>query len=116
MNPNLPAGRTLLVVVAASYLVSAAVLGVARLRGGPVAGWVIGGWLATGAAGVALGLLLRPGRPATWVGLLIALAPWMCFSLAYDVRERVWVMAAVDVAGLAAVAAGLWMAREALPA
>ncbi|HEX8910896.1 MAG TPA: hypothetical protein VF796_00955 [Humisphaera sp.] len=111
---NLPAGRVLLFVVAGTYVLSAALLGFARWRGAAVAWWVLVGWVATGVAGMALAASLRPGRPAVWAGLLLALGPWMLFSLAYDVRERVWVMAALDVAGLLAIAWGLGMARAAL--
>jgi hypothetical protein len=114
MPPNLPAGRLLLAVVAGTYLLSAGLLAAARSRGAKVEAWVIGGWLLTGLAGLALAAALRPGRPAVWAGLLAALVPWMLYSLAYDARERIWVMVAADVAGLAAIAAGLWMARAAL--
>jgi hypothetical protein len=114
MPPNLPAGRILLLVVAASYLLSAGLLAAARLRGVRMEHWVIAGWLLTGLAGATLAAALQPGRPVVWVGLLVALGPWMLYSLAYDVREGVWVMVAADVAGLAAIALGLTFSREAL--
>jgi hypothetical protein len=114
MPANLAAGRTLLVVVAATYLLSAALLGWAKSRGSPVETWIVTGWLVTGSWGIVLGLLLRPGAAAAWVGVGLVLVPWMLLSLVYDVRARVWVMAGLDIAGVVAIAAGLWMARAAL--
>jgi hypothetical protein len=114
MPANLVAGRTLIVVVAATYLLSAALLGWAKSRGSPVETWVVVGWLVTGSLGIVLGRSLRPGAAAAWAGVGLVLVPWMLLSFVLDVRARVWVMAGLDVAGVAAIGAGLWMARAAL--
>ena len=105
--PDLPPvfapAKLTLYILAASYLVSAALLGVAKSRGEPVPAWVIGTWLVTGLVAVALTPLLAPGRPAVWVGLLVALGPWMAWSLVGDLRGGHWVIAVVDVLGLGAI-------------
>ena len=116
VTPNLPAGRLLLLIVAASYLLSAALLAAARGRGAAIATWFVLGWVATGLIGLGLAWVLQPGRPLVWAGLLVVLGPWMGYSLYYDVRLRIWAMVAIDAAGLAAIAWGLWLARAALRA
>lgn len=116
VNANLPAGRTLLLIVAISYLVSAVMLVVARWRGVDI-GWLyIAGWVVTGVAGAALATQLAPARPAVWVALALVLLPWMLFSLVVDVRLRFWLMVAIDVAGVLAIVYGLALARSALSA
>jgi hypothetical protein len=103
MIKTIAIARTILFWVAASYVLSAALLGVARMRHQPVPAWVILGWLATGAAGMALSLMLSPGRSAVWLGLLVLLGPWMLFSLVEDLRRGFWPIALTDLAGIAAI-------------
>jgi hypothetical protein len=113
---SLPAARSLLFIVAVSYVVSAAILLLVRLRGGAVGAWVIATWLLTGSAGIVLARMLAPGQAAIWWALLVVLGPWMGYSLYYDLRERIWFMAAIDLAGLFAIAWGLLQGRAALAA
>ena len=47
---------------------------------------------------------------------MLALLPLMVFSLVLDARLRIWAMVAVDVAGVVAIAIGLWLGRQALGA
>ena len=99
--------KLILYIVAGSYLVSAAMLGVMRARGTTVPAWVIAGWLLTGLIGLALTAALGPGRGGVWWGLLVALGPWMVYALVGDLRLGHYVIAAIDVAGLSAIAYAL---------
>lgn len=101
-------------IVAISYLVSAAVMGFMRWRGAEIGTWFLAGWLLTGLAGVLLAQQLAEARPAVWIGLLVALLPWMVLSLVFDTRLKIWVMVAVDAAGVFAIVYGLALARGAL--
>ena len=114
MTTPLATGRLLLAFVAATYLLSALLLGIARWRGNAVAGWVIGGWAVLGMIGLLLALQLQPARPALWWTLALVLLPWMLLSLVWDWQLDVLVMVAVDAAGAFAIIYGLWLAREAL--
>ena len=100
---ELVAAKSILFFVAASYVLSALILGVVRLCGETVPGWVIGGWMTTGIAGMILAKMLTEHRPAIWWGLLIALGPWMVYAMIGDFRERHWIMGGVDIAGLLAI-------------
>ena len=93
--------------IAASYILSALLLAWVRSHGETVPAWVIGGWLVTGLAGLALAYALAEKRPAIWWGLLIALVPWMLYALIGDTTEKHWFMAALDLAGLIAIARAL---------
>ena len=108
MDP-FPAARIILFIVAASYVVSGVLLGVARARGEEVPAWVIATWLVTGVAGLALTAALGPGRRGVWVALLIVLGPWMAWSLVGDLRGGHWVIAGIDVLGLGAIGYALWI-------
>ena len=107
----LATARLILAIVCGSYLLSAAILGVARLRGQPVPAWVILAWLVTGLLGFALLPALRPGRPLVLASIGVVLLPWMAYSLVGDLRGKHWLVAVTDVAGLAAIAYSLWLAR-----
>src|SRR4051812_27988412 len=78
-DPSMPrsiaVARMIMLIVSASYLLSAIILAVIRSRGEVVPGWVIAGWAITGALGVGLSLALAPGRPIVWLALLIVTAP-----------------------------------------
>ena len=95
--------RTVLFIISITYLISAALLLFFKLRGQPVPVWVIAGWVVTGLAGVALSPMLAEGRPWVWVGLVVALVPWMGFSLVTDLRHRMFWIAATDVAALVGI-------------
>ncbi|HLL88001.1 MAG TPA: hypothetical protein VK324_01740 [Tepidisphaeraceae bacterium] len=114
MSGSLPVAKLIFTVVAVTYLMSAALLMTVRLRGHPVTLWVIVGWLATGAAGLVLAQFLRPGITPVWLGLLVVLGPWMLFSLVTDLREGYWLIAILDVLGLAAIGYGLAVVARAV--
>jgi hypothetical protein len=103
--------RGVLMSLSASYAMSAAVFVVLRWRGHAV-GWpVILGWLSAGVAGVGLSLALAPGSALAWTALLVVLAPWMVHALVGDVdRGHRWI-AALDAAGISAIAWSLWVTR-----
>ena len=96
--------------IAASYVLSALMLAWVRSRGETVPAWVIGGWLITGLAGLALACGLAEKRPAIWWGLLIILGPWMLYALIGDTTEKHWFMSGLDLAGLIAIARALQLA------
>jgi len=99
-------------IMAGSYVVSGVLLAWARSRGQPVQGWAIAGWLAFGLIGFILTPLLGPGRWLVLAGLVAALAPWMMLSLGLDFAHRVWVMVALDLAGLFAIGFAAWQATR----
>ncbi len=103
--------RLILMIMCASYLLSAALLGWARVAGQTVPAWKIAGWAV---AGVAAGALL-PGLSARrWVVTVIIfllLGPWMAFALYEDARGRHYVIAGIDLAGLAAITYAVWLMR-----
>ena len=101
--PPFATAKLILHVVAASYLLSAAILLTMRLRGSSVPTWIIAGWLVTGLLGVVLTAALGPGRGGVWWGLGAVLIPWMILALIGDLRLGHYVVAAIDVAGLAAI-------------
>ena len=107
LPPAFAPAKVMIFVLAASYVLSAAILAFARYKGETVPTYVIALWAVTGVAAFALAPLLAPGRALVWVGLLVALAPWMAWSLYGDGREGRWVMVAVDALGLAAIAFAL---------
>ena len=100
--------QLILTIVAASYPVAAAALWWLRSRGHDVPHWFPAGWLATGV--IALAALPWLGRPWAWWAVLLALGPWMVLSLVLDLRQGIWLIAALDAAGIAAIAWGLWAA------
>jgi len=102
--PDFAPTRTVLFIISLTYLLSAAILTVLRLRGTVVPTWVIAGWMVTGVAGVVLSQLLVEGRPAVWVGLAVALVPWMAYSLYGDVKNGSWVVALTDVGAIVGIA------------
>jgi hypothetical protein len=106
--------RSVLFIISVTYLISAIVLLVFKLRGQTVATWVIVGWVVTGLAGVVLSPMLVEGRAWVWFALAVALVPWMGYSLVADLRHRFWWIAATDVAGLIGI--GWALARVFSPA
>lgn len=105
-----PAQLTL-VIVAASYVVSAAMLAWMKRGGADVPTWFTVGWLLTGLIGIVASLRLDGSRHWAWWVALLALGPWMTLSLVWDIRHASWWMAALDIAGLIAIAWGLWSSR-----
>lgn len=97
--------------VAATYVLSAAMLLWVRSRGEVVPGWVIGGWLSTGVAGIVLAFFLTEQRPVIWWALLVVLVPWMIYAFIGDTMEKHWFMAGLDVAALFAIARALQTTR-----
>ena len=109
-NKDIAVARVLFYVMAASFLVSAALLGYVRATGKDVPAYVLALWGGLGLAGVALTPLLTPERRWIAIVLLVVLGPWMAVSLVGDWQRKIYVMAAVDVGGLAAIAYGVWLA------
>jgi hypothetical protein len=117
MTPALQSARVILISVAASYVLSAVILLVVRLRGATISAWVVGGWLVTGLAGIALGYLLGPGRGGVWVAAGVVLLPWMIYSTYGDAMQRSYVMTTVDVLGMLAIVYALYLSyRDAFAA
>ncbi len=106
--------RLILLIVAASYPLAAALLWVARARGETVPWYWPTAWLVCGIVGGACAYVLSDGRPWAWAGVLLFLGIIMAVSLVVDVRHGYWIMAIIDVAGLLAIAWALWTARAAL--
>ncbi len=107
---ELAIARWIFAGVAATYVLSAAMLLWVRSRGEVVPGWVIGAWLATGVAGIVLAFFLARERPVVWWALLVVLVPWMIYALVGDALEKHWFMAGLDAAALIAIARALQMA------
>ncbi|MEM1013293.1 MAG: hypothetical protein AAGI46_13870 [Planctomycetota bacterium] len=108
-------GRLILLIVAASYPLSAALLVVLKLRGETVPWvWPVA-WLVTGIAGLAISWLLSESSGAlAWWALLVVLGPIMVVSTVVDWRHGYWGIVALDIAGLLAIGYGLWLARSLL--
>ena len=106
---QLATARVIFICIAASYLLSAAILGWVRSRGEAVAAFAIAGWAITGVVGIALSLLLASQRPIVWIGLLVALVPWMVYALIGDAGEKRIFMTIADAAGLGAIVWALWL-------
>ncbi len=102
--------RVLFYVMAASFLLSASLLGYVRATGKDVPTYVLAAWAGGGIVGLALTPLLTPDR--RWVALILlaVLGPWMAVSLVGDWQRKIYVMAATDLAGLAAIAFGVYLA------
>jgi hypothetical protein len=104
-------GRTLLWIVAASYPLSAALLLWMKQRGEDVPWiWPLA-WLVTGVIGLVSTSVLRDNGGLWWWVALLALVPMMIVSTVVDVRHGYWIIVAVDVAGLIALALGFWWTR-----
>ena len=101
--------RVLFYVMAASYLVSAALLGYARFTGKTVPTYVLAAWGGLGVVALAITPLLTLDRRWVAVVLLVVLGPWMAVSAVQDGRQKVYPMVAVDVAGLLAIGYGVWL-------
>ena len=106
---ELATARVLFYVMAASFVLSAAILGYVRSTGKPVPAYVLLAWGGLGVVGLALTPLLSPDRRWIALALLVVLGPWMLVSLVGDAQRKIYVMAAVDVAGLAAIGYGVWL-------
>ena len=101
--------RRSLLVLSATYLLSAFVLWRASAKRRDV--WL---WIVTGSAGIALTLLLDRDRPFVWVGLAIALGPQMVSATIGDLRRGNRVLTLIDIGGLVTLAVGLALGRHAL--
>jgi len=112
MTKTITVARIILICVAASYLLSAALLAVAKWRGQSVAAWMVIGWLVTGIAGVALSATFAKGRGAVWIGVLVAMGPWMVWSLIEDLRRGYWAIAVADLAAIGAIGYALMICRS----
>jgi hypothetical protein len=108
---ELAISRLILLIMCGSYLLSAGLLTWARVSGQTVPGWKIGGWVVTGIAGFILLPWLSQSRPLISIALLIALGPWMAIALGDDARSGHWIVAIIDLAGLAAIGYSLWLVR-----
>ena len=107
---ELATARVLFYVMAASFVLSAAILGYVRFTGKTVPTPVLVAWGGLGVLGLALTPLLSADRRwIAWV-LLVVLGPWMVVSLVGDAQRKIYPMAAVDVAGLGAIGYGVWLA------
>ena len=109
---ELATARVLFYVMSGRFLLSAALLGYARYTGKPVPTYVLALWAGLGVAGFALTPLLRLDR--RWIAWLLAvvLGPWVAVSLDGDVQRKFFPLAAVDIAGLAAIAYGVYLAYK----
>ena len=99
----------ILIILCASYLLSAGLLTWARLAGQIVPLWKITAWLVTGSIGMILLYWLAPHRPLISIAIFLTLAPWMAFALFEDARSHHYIIAGVDAAGLFAIAFSLWL-------
>ena len=104
MPLTIDSARTIYLIVAISYLLSAAILGLMRWRGTEVPAWVIIGWLVTGVVGIALSTALAPGRGLVWAAILVVLVPWMIYALIGDFRLGHYFMVTIDALALLAIA------------
>ena len=102
--------RVLFYVMAASFLLSAALLGYVRFTGKTVPAYVLAAWAGLGVLGLLLTPWLTPDRRWIAIVLLVVLGPWMAVSTVGDWQRKIYPMAAVDVAGLAAIGYGVWLA------
>lgn len=106
----------ILLIVGATYPLSAALLGYLKWKGQTVLwAWPVA-WLVCGAVGLAAAWLLRSGGMSGWWWLaLVALAPLMAVSTVVDTQHALggkggmWFMVGLDVAGLLAIIYGLWL-------
>ena len=105
--------RLILYVMAASYAASAALLLYLRSRGETVPWYWPTAWVVAALATAGLAAALAEGRAWAWWGCLLAAGPILVVSTVVDARHGNWVVVALDVAGLAAVAFALWQARGA---
>ncbi len=101
--------RRSLLVLSATYLVSALLLWRAHAKQRDV--WL---WVVTGSAGIALASLLDRDRPLVWIGLAIALGPQMVSATIGDLRRGNRLLLAIDIGGLMTLAVGLVLGRHAL--
>ena len=109
---QLPTARLILIIMCASYLLSAALLTWARISGQTVPAWKIAGWVVTGIGGAILLYWLSPDRPLISIAAFIVLAPWMALALYDDTRTRHFIIAVIDLAGLFAICYALWLIRR----
>ena len=108
-------GRLILLIVAASYPLSAALLVVLKLRGETVPWIWPAAWLVTGIGGLVVSwMLASTSGPWVWWALLVLLGPIMVVSTVVDWRHGYWGIVALDIAGLLAIGYGLWLARSLL--
>ena len=104
MPQNLAAARLILIIVASSYPIAGALLLWAKHKGEDVPWLWPAVWFVTGAAGLVLSLMLSPSRTWPLWPAVLALGPIMLVSLLVDIRHGYWLIAAIDVAGLVAIA------------
>jgi hypothetical protein len=101
--------RRSLLVLSATYLLSAFVLWRAQAKKRDV--WL---WTVTGSAGIVLTLLLDRDRALVWVGLAVVLGPQMVSATIGDLRRGNRLLVAIDLGGLVTLAIGLVLGRHAL--
>ena len=102
------AQRTFL-ALSCTYLLSAVILQIANAKRRDVALW-----FATGVGGIVLSLLLKPGRPLVWLGLLVVLGPQMLSATKGDLVRKNRLLVIIDIAGLLSIVGGLALAHRAL--
>jgi hypothetical protein len=109
---HLATARLLFYIMAGSFVLSAAILGYVRATGKAVPAYVLAAWGGLGLLGLAVTPLLSADRRwVAWV-LLAVLGPWMVVSPTSDTQRKIYVMSAVDAAGLAAIGYGVWLAYQ----
>ena len=109
MSEQVAAARLILIIVAASFPLSAALLLFLKWRGETVPWAWPAAWLVTGVVGlIASSMLREAGFGWQWWACLLALAPMLAVSTVVDIRQGIWFVVALDLAGLGAVAYALW--------
>ena len=110
---TLSAARLILGIVAASFPLAAALLFWARHRGDDGTLVWPTSWLVCGVVGLIAAFLLNGGLGVWWWVALLSLGPILAVSLVVDLRHGHYLVATTDVAGLAAMAYGLYLAATA---
>ena len=101
--------RRIFLVLSGTYILSAVILQIAHAKRRDIALW-----LATGVGGIVFSLLLKPGRPLVWLGLLVVLGPQMLSATRGDLVRRNRLLVIIDIVALLSIVVGLALAHRAL--